>query len=101
RPGGLHVNRARTLEDMADFATTITDVTAPDPNVTLFYQPAANRVLASESPQHFYVGYLDGKPVATAEVTLAGDVAGIYGVVTLQAFRHRGIGSALTAQPLI
>jgi ribosomal protein S18 acetylase RimI-like enzyme len=101
RPGGLQITRVGTPEEMADFATAISDGTAPDPDVQRFYELATKRVLSGESPQRFYVGYLDGRPVATAEVTLAGEVAGIYGVVTLEEFRRRGFGSALTAQPLI
>jgi ribosomal protein S18 acetylase RimI-like enzyme len=100
-PEGLHIKRVRTPAELAEFAKTVTDGTAPDPEVRRFYQLTANRILSRESPQHFYIGYLDGKPIATAEVTLAGDVAGIYGVVTLEQYRRRGIGSALTARPLI
>jgi ribosomal protein S18 acetylase RimI-like enzyme len=100
-PGGLRIQRVRTPADMADFVRAIAEGIGPDPDVQRFYELAAGRLLSDQSPQHFYVGYLDGRPVATAEVTLAGQVAGIYGVVTLEAYRNRGIGSALTAQPLI
>ncbi len=46
-----------------------------------------------------YVGYLDGEPVATAELTVSGGVAGLYNISTLEVHRHKGIGSALTLRP--
>jgi hypothetical protein len=39
--------------------------------------------------------------VATAEVTVAGGVAGLYNVSTRAAVRRRGIGSATTRQALL
>ena len=39
--------------------------------------------------------------MATAELTIAGGVAGLYNITTLPACRGRGIGSAMTWQPLL
>ena len=38
--------------------------------------------------------------MATAEATLAGDVAGLYNIATVPAVRRRGVGSAMTVRPL-
>jgi ribosomal protein S18 acetylase RimI-like enzyme len=100
-PRGLRVRRVRTAAEMADFAAVLTGGVLSDPDVSRFYGMAAPKILSVESPQWFYVGYLDGEPVATAEVTVAGGVAGVYGVGTLERMRRQGFGSALTAQPLI
>ncbi|HEX9982890.1 MAG TPA: GNAT family N-acetyltransferase [Thermoanaerobaculia bacterium] len=43
-----------------------------------------------------FVGLLDGKPVATTSVLVAGELVGIYHVATLPEARGRGIGSAVT-----
>lgn len=43
-----------------------------------------------------FLGFVDGKPVATTSLLRAGTLAGIYHVVTLPAFRGRGIGAAMT-----
>ncbi|HEV7767437.1 MAG TPA: GNAT family N-acetyltransferase [Thermoanaerobaculia bacterium] len=45
--------------------------------------------------QHF-VGYVDGKAVATTSVLTVGALAGVYNVATLAEARGRGIGSAVT-----
>jgi len=42
------------------------------------------------------VGYLDGKPVASAELFIVGQIAGITGVATVPTYRRRGLGKALT-----
>lgn len=52
-----------------------------------------------ESWVHF-VGFVDGTPAATTSLLLAGDLAGVYHVVTLPPFRGRGIGAAMTSAAL-
>ena len=47
-----------------------------------------------------FVATLDGRPVGTAGVHLAGGVAGLYNVETLAEFRRRGIGAAVSAAAL-
>ena len=49
----------------------------------------------------YYLARLHGKPVATAALTLAGGVAGIFAVATIEAARGRGIGTAVTMAPLL
>jgi ribosomal protein S18 acetylase RimI-like enzyme len=44
----------------------------------------------------FFVGYLDGRPVATSALVASHRTAGVYNVATDPAFRGRGIGEAMT-----
>ncbi|GCE29539.1 hypothetical protein KDA_50230 [Dictyobacter alpinus] len=52
--------------------------------------------LGLASPLQFYLGLLDGKPVATVCVFYDGNVAAIHYVVTLPEVRQQGIGGAMT-----
>ena len=83
--------------ELAAFALTITE----DAEALRYYQLAASVLLQPAAPQWLYLGCLEGQPVATAELTIAGGVAGLYNITTLPAYRGRGIGSAMTWQPLL
>ncbi len=50
---------------------------------------------------HYYLARLHGEPVATAALTPAAGVAGIFAVATIEAARGRGIGTAVTMAPLL
>jgi ribosomal protein S18 acetylase RimI-like enzyme len=95
-PGGLEIRRVRVETELRDFARIIAD-----PQDRQFYERTASVQLAQDSPQWRYVGYLGGQPVATAEVTIGGGVAGLYNIVTDEAYRRRGIGTAMTLRPLL
>jgi GNAT superfamily N-acetyltransferase len=48
-----------------------------------------------------YIGYLDGKPVATSSILYSDGVAGLYNVATLPEARGRGIGGIISYVPFI
>lgn len=52
-------------------------------------------------PIRNYLGYLNGEPVSTSTVFFGGSAAGIYDVSTLPEARGKGLGAALTLQPLL
>jgi ribosomal protein S18 acetylase RimI-like enzyme len=101
-PDGLKVRRVQTVAEMADFAlVNAANWSPPDPCAIEYFHLTAGSLLAQESPQWFYVGYLAGQPVAASELTIGGGVVGMYNVCTLEAYRRRGFGLALTLRPLL
>ncbi len=101
-PGGLRIERVDSPARLRDFAIlSAANWTPPDPMVVGFYELAEALLLAPESPLCLYVGYLDGRPVATSELCIAGGVAGLYNISTFEAFRRRRIGTAMTARAMV
>jgi ribosomal protein S18 acetylase RimI-like enzyme len=101
-PHGLRIERVRTVEQLGQFAAiNAANWMPPDPHVIRFYELAALVLLEADAPLWLYVGYLDDWPVAAAELTVAGGVVGLYGISTLREYRRRGIGGAMTQQPLL
>lgn len=101
-PHGLKIERVTTPKHISDFAmVNAVNWTPPDQNVIRFYETATPLLLDPRSPLRIYVGYLGDEAVSTAELTVGGDVVGLYNIATLEAHRRKGIGSALTLRPLI
>jgi ribosomal protein S18 acetylase RimI-like enzyme len=100
-PIRFEIRRATIAAELAHFAAiNAANWTPPDPHVVTFYELVASVLLDPASPLRFYVGYLEGQPVAASEITLAGGVAGLYNISTLAAARGRGLGTAMTAASL-
>lgn len=100
-PAGLVVRRVETAADLAAFAAlSAANWTPPDLNVVAFYRETAPHFLAPGCRQWLYLGYYADEPVATAELTLGGDVAGLYNIGTRPDVRGRRIGSVMTWTPL-
>ncbi|HLZ55730.1 MAG TPA: GNAT family N-acetyltransferase [Ktedonosporobacter sp.] len=68
----------------------------PEETVRKYIVGYAPVQLGPTSPLQFYLGLLDGKPVATVCVFYNGKVASIHYVVTLPEVRRQGIGGAMT-----
>ncbi len=69
-----------------------------EPDIATMFERAT---LGPTSPMRLYTGRLNGAPVATATLTLAEGLAGIYSVATVSEARRRGIGAALTLAALL
>jgi ribosomal protein S18 acetylase RimI-like enzyme len=101
-PDGLVIRRVCTKQQLQDFAQIVAaNWTPPDEDVVRFYDLAAPVLLTEDAPLWLYIGYLGETPVATSELTVGGGVVGLYNICTLMAYRRRGIGYAMTLQPLL
>lgn len=100
-PKDLTVSRVATASELAVFARLLAGLAdPPDPLVLRFFSIAQPCLLAADCPIRCYLGWRDGAPVATAEVTVAHGVAGLYNVSTVAAERGQGIGTAITVLAL-
>ncbi|HSL27980.1 MAG TPA: GNAT family N-acetyltransferase [Anaerolineales bacterium] len=54
-----------------------------------------------KTPWRLFVGYVNHKPVATNLLFNGGGVASVYAIATVPAARGKGIGAAITLQPLL
>lgn len=110
----LDIRPVRDAAGVAAFATVLAaNWSPPDGEVLRFYRRAATALCASGCTATLLVAYLDGQLAAAAEVyrTASGcfpagdaahlDVAGLYNVCTLEAFRRRGLGTAVTRVALL
>lgn len=101
-PSGLEIRRVRSTEELRDFACLNAALwMPPDDNVMRFYELAALVLLDKGSALRFHVGYFNATRVATAELTVGGGVVGLYNISTVEPYRRRGFGTAMTLQPLL
>lgn len=72
----------------------------PDEVRQVHFDALRARGLGDDSPWRYYIGRLNGTPVATSELFTDGAVAAVHFVVTLPSWRRQGIGSAMTLHVL-
>ncbi len=95
-PAGLEIT---ALEDPPNLEVYCRTLNAGDFQAPEEIARAIPRLLAPDPGDgrfRFFLGSLDGRPVATSLLFREAGVAGIYGVATVPEARRRGIGAAMT-----
>ncbi len=97
-PAGLDIRLVEDLSALNEwFAVWLFG--APDA-IPLFQRIHAQLGFGPDLPWRYYLGYVEGKPVATVLLVFGAGVAAVHWVVTLPEMRHQGIGTAMTLAAL-
>jgi len=92
-PAPLMIRRVaddETLHEHADIVAAGFDLSPP------LLRQVFPSSLINEPSWRAYVGYADGRPAAASQLVMSNGVAGIFYVATLEEFRRRGFGEAMT-----
>ncbi|HLI09354.1 MAG TPA: GNAT family N-acetyltransferase [Ktedonobacteraceae bacterium] len=101
-PPGLIIKEVSDGEMLKQWIRTMTVGSAiPDSIQNMLLNLCARYGFVRVPSVRYYLGLLDGEPVATSLLFMGGGVAGIYDVATLPEARGRRIGTALTVAPLL
>lgn len=92
-PGGLEIRTANSAEDMRHAARINAEAYGMEHDTVVGLLPER---LARHPAWETYIGYVDGQPATTSSLLVTDGIAGVYFVATLDAYRRRGFGEAVT-----
>jgi ribosomal protein S18 acetylase RimI-like enzyme len=96
-PLNLKFRMATSFKEINEFAKIIASLfEPPDDFVMPFYRRVGELDNLENRPLRLFLGYVDNKPVCTSSIFLLGQTASLFDISTLQEFRNRGYGSAIT-----
>jgi len=96
-PEKLDIRRVKDRDELLTFTRTgASSFGMPVPNLDALADGIADEITDGSFRGGCYLGYYNGKPVATSLRYTSGFVAGVYFVATAKRYRRRGIGEAMT-----
>jgi ribosomal protein S18 acetylase RimI-like enzyme len=94
---GLEIRRVENDADLDVYLGIVGQTLSSSDAFTGLLGDAGRRIgFADDAPEEHLIGLMEGSPVATASLLVAGGAAGLYNVATLEPARRRGIGAAMT-----
>jgi ribosomal protein S18 acetylase RimI-like enzyme len=97
QPDGLTIVRIRdeaAMHSWANILCSVFNLSAAD--CATWIDVFSQIGFGDEAQWAHFVGFLEGIPVATTSLLMAGELAGIYHVATMPQARGRGVGAAVT-----
>jgi ribosomal protein S18 acetylase RimI-like enzyme len=98
---GLTIVPAFDAKTLQDWVTALCGAYDMPITAAQAWTDATQALSAGNAPWRLYVGYWKGQPVATNLLFNGAGVAGLYCVGTAPEARGKGIGAAITLQPLL
>ncbi|PWU07076.1 MAG: hypothetical protein C5B43_00840 [Verrucomicrobia bacterium] len=92
RKSELTIKAVTNTAELLEFAGVIKPY---DPHAFLFYEKVCHLDLGADEHLHFFVGYLDNKPICTGSLFFKYELAGIYDIITNENYQGRGFGTAM------
>ncbi|MBU4315643.1 MAG: GNAT family N-acetyltransferase [Proteobacteria bacterium] len=94
----LNIQRVADAQGLADFQKVVEKSYGLGEGVGPF---VITEAVLNLPDVELFTGYAGDRPACTSMLFKTGQAAGIYWVATLEEFRNRGFGRAITAQPLV
>ncbi|MDD1765016.1 MAG: GNAT family N-acetyltransferase [Methanomassiliicoccales archaeon] len=98
-PSGLEIQQVEDRESLRTCGDTMADGFEIPGNIRDGWRELIDGYGMS-STRRWFLGSLDGDPVAVSLLVLHEDVAGVYNIATIPVARRKGIGTAITREPL-
>ena len=98
-PSGLEIQQVEDRESLRTCSDTMADGFEIPGNIRDGWRELIDSYGMS-STRRWFLGLLNGKPVAVSLLVLHEDVAGVYNIATIPEARRKGIGTAITREPL-
>ncbi len=100
-PSNLTINPSTTTETLEEWThAVVPGFGMPQQLIPMLHEMSVRQTIRLDPQWVFFLGRLDGRPVATSALFLSAGVAGVYCVTTLREARRRGIGAEMTRAAL-